>query len=859
MIAESSVNRTDSVLRTLLQRRRVKAKPWNLSDRDVTNVDLLLAGLKDPSNPAAVFLLTQMSQANRDKIASCVSANGNSADMRIILANELNKQIDGAKSELLKADFSKVNLRISTSALLATKPTGKEQKRLRRLLIEDCFPDGLTPLPADWDSPSDWLEMQNGIPSVKSIRELVPNVAPWLLIEALCGYSDKEEELLAGIMPIIGNLNEQIAPTFTRREWLAALAALLRANKAQGQAFSQCLEQHWGPMVVQTTSTQGTRRSISPLTYSAYCAAALRLWFDPREGAFYRYRGELGTWTFSTDVEVQRLLLERMLEDEGELPEVKPSLAFAEQIMRHLRVIALYEKTDLPELPVHLADEMLYLGEERQPAPFSPAYFSKNRIPIRYDHSETASNTMFAEFLEGSIAEEDVDLLQKWCGYVLLGKNPHHKILLVRGVGGSGKSTLMDIIETIIGAENVASLNVDRLDDRFELAAFRDKTLLIGKDVASNILKSKAAHTLKGLSGDQGIEAELKFENRRFKLSGPFNIAITSNADLEIGLRGDAVAWERRLLIIDFNKVVKDKILNYAAKIIESSPEGILNWMLRGAQEVLKMERTNEPLELSIRQRDRLQRLLQQSASNDIFIKACVEASPGKAVASRTLYKNYLEFCDQQVFNPIDEELFYKRIRFPLFQLHQAEASENLPHADTESRRGYRQIAIKPCSKWPPRYSIPSDYLSPTKISEEDIRNHEGMRAKLNDKGNAGCQWVWADFTKEEKEAIARAHSGGDGESTTILKILTAGLTRFVKSRLDYDKAMPAIAAVGPRSETNSLLEQRPTVAADVHRLKRMLLEDMFPSELARMQEAGSSPAAEPLPPNTGNTDDTPF
>ena len=50
----------------------------------------------------------------------------------------------------------------------------------------------------------------------------------------------------------------------------------------------------------------------------------------------------------------------------------------------------------------------------------------------------------------------------------------------------------MDIFEAIIGPENVATLNVERLDDRFELAAFHDKTLLLGKDVTTNVFQNKA-------------------------------------------------------------------------------------------------------------------------------------------------------------------------------------------------------------------------------------------------------------------------------------------------------------------------------------------------------------------------------
>ena len=830
-----------------------------------------MAKLKDSANPAAVHLLNKFSPANRAKINGFTASSESMVEARLVLASEFNSQIEDAKSDLLTADFSKVKLRDSTRDLQAKSPTGQDLKRLRRLLIEDCFPDGLKQLPADWDSPGDWLGKQDDIPTVKKVRQIAPNVAAWLLIEAVCGHSEKGDNLLEGILPIVGNLDEKVAGNMTRREWFEELATLLRKGSTPdeyGEKLTECLVKHWGPLITETKTSSGTQRIVNPLTYSAYCAARLGLWFDPREDAFYQYQPSQGIWTFLMEVEVQRLLLEWVLE--GMITEAKPTLKFVEQIIKHLKVIALYEKTDLTEIPVHLADEMLYLREDREPAPFSPAYFSKNRIPISYDYSKTARNALFEDFLKRSLEQDDIELLQKWCGYVLLGKNPHHKILLVRGIGGSGKSTLVDIFETIIGSENVASLNVERLDDRFELAAFRDKTLLIGKDVASNIFKSKAAHTLKALSGDQGIEAELKFENRRFKLHGPFNIVITSNADLEIGLRGDAVAWERRLLIIDFNKQVEpnEKILNYAAKIIESSPEGILNWMLLGASKVLKMERLNEKLTFSVKQDERLQRLLNQSSSIDFFIKTCIEAAPGKAVYSRVLYENYLEFCNEQVLNPTDETLFYKRILAPLFRLYQAEASENVAanvHA-ADRARGYKQIAIKPKSQWPPPHKIQQGIVHLKKISVKEILNAEGMKSKLADTQNPAYQLVWTSFAKEDQEIISGSNRSEDAgtnagkKQKAISQSLADGLNKFIGEPIYYKKLLSAIATVKLRAETKTLLEKKPEeVKADVRTLKRMILEDIFPDDLAKMPGSQAAKENSQKPAGTNNTPDMPF
>jgi P4 family phage/plasmid primase-like protien len=881
-IAHSSLNNFGPSLPTVLEKHRPKTPPWELRAADVTHAEKVLARFKEALNPARVFLLPRLSAADKKLLDSPAFSDGVPPRVREVLARELNRLIEGAEGDFDSADFSSVELRDSTADLHGKSLDDDQRKRRARLLVEDCFPEGLGRLPPDWEPPDQWLAEQGGVLSVAKVVEKAPHVAVWLLIEALYGASENGGNTLDGVLPIIGNLDQEVGGGLTRRQWFRELASRLQAGGSPKVKFLTCLEKHWGQIVLQTQSGNATRRTVNPLTYSAYCAAKLGLWYDPREQAFYWYQSKKGTWAFLTGVEIQRMLLEWMLQ--GDVQEAKASLQLAGQITNHLKVIALHGKTDLPELPVHLADEMLYLKEKRQPAPFSPAYFSKNQIPIRTPPPQTKPSDSFVRFLERSLPDhDDIDLFQKWCGYVLLGRNPHHTILLIRGVGGSGKSTLMDILERTIGAENVASLNVDRLDDRFELAAFRGKTLLIGKDVASNVFRSKAAHTLKALSGDQGIEAELKFENRRFKLAGPFNIAITSNADLEIGLRGDSAAWRRRLLVIDFNKPVgpKEKRLNYAQTIFKDDPEGILHWMLLGAEQVLRMERADTPLALSIRQKERLDRLLNQSSSSDFFIRECIEASPGKEVTTDRLYKQYVEFCHQQVFNPIPEEVFQKRIRTPLFQLYGAEGSDNVKEGDNPKVRGYLQVDVKPQAKWPPRHRIGSSGNSDPRIAKGDILKVDNLVGKLNDVKNPAAQWVLGTFILEQRQKLSAHFFGGAASATAVLEWLPAALNRFVGGPLDLKEARLATKGVVLRPDTAKLLDLEPDYPGDVARLKRMLLEDVFGDELAKMKEAsgsggtapspaprrspkpppeasGSSGAA-PSPGNTDNTDDVPF
>ena len=83
-----------------------------------------------------------------------------------------------------------------------------------------------------------------------------------------------------------------------------------------------------------------------------------------------------------------------------------------------------------------------------------------------------------------------------------------------------GKSTLVRILEAIVGQKNVCQLRTDLLAERFETSRFIGKTLLAGKDVSGNFLHSRGAHVLKALVGDDQLSGELKGLNAAPPSSG---------------------------------------------------------------------------------------------------------------------------------------------------------------------------------------------------------------------------------------------------------------------------------------------------------------------------------------------------
>ena len=93
---------------------------------------------------------------------------------------------------------------------------------------------------------------------------------------------------------------------------------------------------------------------------------------------------------------------------------------------------------------VELAD-----SGEWEMRPFSPDYHSRNRCDIVYDPA--ADCPRFKEHLLSPLMEEDdVELMQKYFGQCLLGRNLTQSILLLTGSGGSWKGTVANLLELLV-------------------------------------------------------------------------------------------------------------------------------------------------------------------------------------------------------------------------------------------------------------------------------------------------------------------------------------------------------------------------------------------------------------------------
>lgn len=487
----------------------------------------------------------------------------------------------------------------------------------------------------------------------------------------------------------------------TRLEWLKQVAETIGNRNptiSVEERLSRALVQKYNKRIYTMDKGGYMEFRINTIHFSVLFGLMLKVEYDERVGCFFRYREHLGIWEAAAEERIRQKLVEHMIPYADENMEVyNPQRSTFQEILYHLKALLLHDDLHLREKNrIAVRNGVVVLGKGFELYPHSWTYKLRNAVNMDFDPARKHPTGFLAMLTSAGLSDKDKEMLQFWSGMVLLGINPFHKIMLIQGVAGSGKSTLINIIEKIIGHINVATLSTMRLEERFELSEFFGKTLLVGKDVGEDFMSTKSSHMLKSLSGDSGLKAEVKFVQARVRLGGPFNIVLTTNLNLRVRLAGDADAWARRLWILQFKQAVpeKDRKPNYDDHLIEREGECILYWMLLGARRVLDaMEDNSEMYEMDAPQKKRVEDLLFHSNELDAFVKSDVVKCPGHSLTTEELYVAYCNYCARNFKDAISKTAFAHRIGAPLFANHGSQKGYAASAAGAPLR-GYSDIVF---------------------------------------------------------------------------------------------------------------------------------------------------------------------
>lgn len=271
------------------------------------------------------------------------------------------------------------------------------------------------------------------------------------------------------------------------------------------------------------------------------------------------------------------------------------------------------------------------------------AYTIPSRIQIPTTYNIDCIPVRFNKFLESILpdSKDRLIILEAFACVLIHRLVNFEKIIMLIGDGHNGKSTLLKIMEIVLGHKNISHISIhDILYNRFAKSGLDGKMANIYADISSDEVLSKLG-ILKSLVSGDPVSVEKKNKNA-FDLINTAKFFFSCNALPEIKEDSDAIF--RRFIIAEFNEQFKgDKsnpnLLNELSTETEKS--GILNLLIHHARNILDAGKLTYSDSTDII-RNEWKIKADPIAS---FVNLHVMKESNQRVTKSEMYKHYVEFC----------------------------------------------------------------------------------------------------------------------------------------------------------------------------------------------------------------------
>ncbi len=250
--------------------------------------------------------------------------------------------------------------------------------------------------------------------------------------------------------------------------------------------------------------------------------------------------------------------------------------------------------------------------------------------------------------------------LQELFGYCLTSDVHREKFWIFLGESRTGKSTVLYVLEHLIGKVNCSYLALDLFAERFQLDLTRNKLLNIFAETEA--LRTKVIATLKMYTSGETISTDRKGQPG-YNLTPTARLVCASN---ELPAITDNALWER-LTVIPFDHVVDEADRNTTLKpeLVTEELGGIFHWALQGLTRLTQRDRfTSSPAIDDAKQRE-------QSDADPVssFLKAKYQPGPSSGfILTSSVQQAFEKWCDEQnIEQPDNHEILLGRAMKKLF------------------------------------------------------------------------------------------------------------------------------------------------------------------------------------------------
>jgi len=284
---------------------------------------------------------------------------------------------------------------------------------------------------------------------------------------------------------------------------------------------------------------------------------------------------------------------------------------------------------------------------------FNRGDFLTYQLP--FDFGEKSVCPRWQTFLDEVLPESSKQLvLAEYFGYVFVRSLKLEKTLILYGSGANGKSVVFDVMNAMLGNENVTNYSLESLCHEYYRAMIGNSLLNYSSDISNRVQADK----FKLLTSGEPIEARLPY-GKPFMLKTYARLAFNCNElprDVE-----HSPAFFRRFLILHFDQFIEEgrRNPNLAKEIIGTELSGIFNWVLDGLRRLIdqkgftKCSAIQQMVESYKRESDSVAMFL---------VDEHYRASTTNMLKVKDIFGEYKEYCRDNNYRSLGRNNFTKRL-----------------------------------------------------------------------------------------------------------------------------------------------------------------------------------------------------
>ena len=271
--------------------------------------------------------------------------------------------------------------------------------------------------------------------------------------------------------------------------------------------------------------------------------------------------------------------------------------------------------------------------------PHDQKFLFTYKLPIIFDSQATCPK--ISAFLDDVLLPEQRTTMEEWLGYYFYRNYMFKKAIICVGGGDTGKTTLLEVIDFLLGKKNISSVSLQKLTtDKFSAAQLYAKHgNLVDELSAADITDTG---NFKIATGGGSISGEYKFGNQ-FLFNNFSKLTFACNKIPDVADFDDE-AYFNRWMVIRFQKTIVKKIPNFIKTITtEEERSGLFNLAMVGLERLL----TNGKFSYSLTAIDTKREMMRGGSSIACFASDMIEKDLGAEMSKEDMYDAYCDFCSE--------------------------------------------------------------------------------------------------------------------------------------------------------------------------------------------------------------------